>query len=242
LRYPVDIGLVGDVKASLAALLPMLQRKADRSFLVDAQRRMAEWNSLLDRVAQVRRSPLRPQMLIREVSDQAAADALISLDCGANTHFAARMFRLRENQGLTGTGMLASMAPGLPYAIAGQLAFPGRQSIAIVGDGGFSQLMAELATAVKYQLPIKVIILKNNSLSEVRFEQEELGNPAFGCDLSPIDFVAYAKACGADGFRCESHGDLKAAVKATLGSPRVAVLEASVDPDEKPSLPDELRV
>jgi thiamine pyrophosphate-dependent acetolactate synthase large subunit-like protein len=83
-------------------------------------------------------------------------------------------------------------SPGLPFAIAAQLAFPNRQSVAIVGDGGFTQLMGELVTAVKYQLPIKIIILKNNSLAEVLFEQKELGNPTYGCELAPIDFVAFA--------------------------------------------------
>jgi hypothetical protein len=83
---------------------------------------------------------------------------------------------------LTGTGMLATMGPGLPFAIAAQLAYPNRQSVAIVGDGGFTQLMGELVTAVKYQLPVKIIILKNNSLAEVLFEQKELGNTPFGCD------------------------------------------------------------
>lgn len=127
-------------------------------------------------------------------------------------------------------------------AIAAQLAFPHRQSVAVVGDGGFSQLMAELATAVKYELPVKIIVLKNNRLAEVLFEQAELGNPPFGCDLSPIDFAGFAKNCGADGFRCSTPGDVRAAIRQTLQSPRAAVLEAVVDANEKPALPDELRV
>jgi pyruvate dehydrogenase (quinone)/pyruvate decarboxylase len=240
IRYPVELGLVADVKATVAALLPMLDAK-DGGFLKDAQSRMREWNSLLDRVCATARSPLRPQMVMRILSEQLAKDAVISLDCGANTHFAARIIQLREGQQLTGTGMLATMAPGLPFAIAAQLAFPGRQSVAVVGDGGFTQLMGELATAVKYDLPVKIVILKNNSLAEVLFEQRELGNPNYGCDLAPIDFVAFAKACGADGFRCSSPGDVRAAIQATLRSPKAAVLEASVDVNEKPSLPSELK-
>jgi pyruvate dehydrogenase (quinone)/pyruvate decarboxylase len=224
----------------LAALLPLLAKK-DHGFLLEAQRRMQDWNALLDRVAATDRTPLRPQMVLRALSDQLASDAVISLDCGANTHFAARMIQLREGQQLTGTGMLATMAPGLPYAIAAQLAFPHRQCVAVVGDGGFSQLMAELATAVKYELPVKIIVLKNNSLAEVLFEQAELGNTPFGCDLSPIDFSGFAKNCGADGFRCSTPGEVRAAIRATLQSPRAAVLEAVVDANEKPALADELR-
>jgi pyruvate dehydrogenase (quinone) len=242
IRYPIELGLVADVKATLAALLPLLEEKSDTGFLADAQGRMRDWRALLERVCATARSPLRPQMVMHVLSELLAPDAVISLDCGANTHFAARIIQLREKQKLTGTGMLATMAPGLPYCIAAQLAFPGRQSVAVVGDGGFSQLMAELVTAVKYELPVKIIVMKNNSLAEVRFEQEELGNPSYGCDLSPIDFVAFAKACGADGFRCTSAGEVRAAVQATLRSPRTALLEAVVDPNEKPSLPAELKV
>jgi pyruvate dehydrogenase (quinone) len=242
LRYPVEVGLAGDVKATLRGLLPLLRRKADRSFLTEAQRRMADWNGLLERVEATNRSPLRPQMVIRALSDLLADDAMISLDCGANTHFAARNLRLRSGQRLTGTGMLASMAPGLPYAIAASFAYPGRQSVAVVGDGGFAMLMAELTTAVANQLPVKIVILKNNSLAEVKFEQKEIGNPEFGCDLAPIDFVAFAKACGADGFRCARPEEVRGAIQAALHSPRAAIVEAVVDPEEKPAKPDELRV
>jgi pyruvate dehydrogenase (quinone) len=242
LRCPVDLGLVADVKATLTALLPLLTAKSDRSFLLEAQRRMREWNALLDKVAATNRTPLRPQMVLRALSEQLAPDAVISLDCGANTHFAARMIQLREGQQLSGTGMLATMAPGLPYAIAAQLAYPHRQSVAVVGDGGFSQLMAELATAVKYDLPVKIILLKNNSLAEVLFEQQELGNPPFGCELSPIDFAAYAKSCGAAGFHCSIPGEVRAAIRETLQSAGPAVLEAVVDAHEKPTLPEELMI
>jgi pyruvate dehydrogenase (quinone) len=178
---------------------------------------------------------------VRALSDLLADDAIISLDCGANTHFAARCLRLRENQRLTGTGMLASMAPGLSFAMAAQLAYPGRQSIAVVGDGGFAMLMAELSTAVAQQLPVKIILLKNNSLAEVMFEQREIGNPDYGCTLPPIDFVAFAKACGADAFHCERADDVKPAIRAALNSSRPALVEAVVDAEEKPTKPDELR-
>ena len=242
LRYPVDVGLIGDVKSTLTSMLPLLQQKQNQEFLEEAQSRMRDWNTLLDRVAATQRTPLRPQMALRALSEALADDAVISLDCGANTHFAARTLQLRERQSLTGTGMLATMAPGMPYAIAAQLAFPARQSVAVVGDGGFAQLMAELTTAVKYQLQIKIVILKNNSLAEVRFEQKELGYPEFGCDLSPIDFVAFAHACGADGFRCAQPAEVRPAIVAFLRSPRTAVLEVHVDADEKPAMPQELKV
>ena len=242
LRYPVEIGLVGDAKATLAALISLLQRQSDRSFLQEAQSRMAAWNRLLAEIKSTPRSPLRPQMVIKAISDLMSDDAVISLDCGANTHFAARNLMLRSGQRLTGTGMMASMAPGLPFAIAGQLAYPDRQSVAIVGDGGFAMLMAEMTTAVQHNLPVKIIVLKNNSLAEVKFEQIGLGNPSFGCELSPIDFVAFARACGADGYRCERPEEIRPAIQAALRSPKPALVEAIVDPEEKPADPDELRI
>jgi pyruvate dehydrogenase (quinone) len=241
LRYPVEIGLTGDVKATLQGLLPLLTRKSDRSFLQEAQRQMSDWNQLLESVETTARSPLRPQMVIRALSDLLPENAVISLDCGANTHFAARCLRLKANQRLTGTGMLASMAPGLSYAIAAKLAYPDRASVAVVGDGGFAMLMAELTTAVANKLPVKIIILKNNSLAEVKFEQKEMGNPEYGCTLAPIDFVAFAKACGADGFRCERPEEVRSAIQAALNSPSAAIVEALVDADEKPAKPGELK-
>ncbi|MFL6605000.1 MAG: thiamine pyrophosphate-dependent enzyme [Steroidobacteraceae bacterium] len=241
LRYPVEIGLTGDVKATLQGLLPLCERKSDRGFLTEAQRRVAEWNALLNRVEATPRAPLRPQMVIRALSDLMAEDAVISLDCGANTHFAARCLRLKARQHLTGTGMLASMAPGVPFAIAARLAHPERQSITVVGDGGFAMLMAELTTAVAHNLPIKILVLKNNSLAEVKFEQREIGNPEYGCDLAPIDFVAFAHACGADGFRCQRPDEVRPAISAALRSPKPALVEAVVDVNERPTRPDELK-
>ncbi len=242
LRYPVEVGLASDVKATLQALMPLLHRNPDRSFLDEARKRVADWNGLLERVEDAGRSPLRPQTVIRALSDLLPDDAIISLDCGANTHFAARCLRLRANQRLTGTGMLASMAPGLPFAIAAKFAYPDRPSVAVVGDGGFSMLMAELVTAVSNKLPVKIILLKNNSLAEVKFEQEQIGNPEYGCALAPIDFVAFARACGAEGYPCRGADDIRPAIEAALNSPNVALVEALVDADEKPAKPDELKV
>src|ERR1700722_16764593 len=119
---------------------------------------------------------------------------------------------------------------------------PGRapQSVAVVGDGGFAMLMAEMTTAVAHDLPVKVMVLKNNSLAEVMFEQREIGYPNYGCELSPIDFVAFAKACGADGLRCERPEEVRPAIEAALRSPRAAIVEAVVDANEKPEDTEQL--
>src|SRR4051794_20717893 len=241
LRYPVEVGLVGDSKTTLAALMPLLKRNDSRAFLEEAQRRMHDWNGLLAQITSSSRTPLRPQVVVKTLNDLLADDAVISLDCGANTHFAARHIHLREKQQLTSPGMLATMAPGLPFAIAAQFAYPGRQSVVVVGDGGFAMLMAELSTAVQHDLPVKIVLLKNNSLAEVRFEQEGLKYPQFGCDLPPIDFVAFAKACGAEGYRCARPEEVRPAIESALRSKKAALVEAVVDPDEKPEKPAELK-
>jgi pyruvate dehydrogenase (quinone)/pyruvate decarboxylase len=137
--------------------------------------------------------------------------------------------------------MLATMAPGLPFAIAAKLAYPERPSVALVGDGGFAMLMAEFSTAVKFDLPITIVVLKNNALGEVAFEQKELGNPVYGCDLGPIDFVKFAEACGGVGYRCARPEEVRPALEAALRSNRVALVEAVVDPNEPPAKPDDVK-
>jgi pyruvate dehydrogenase (quinone)/pyruvate oxidase len=133
------------------------------------------------------------------------------------------------------SGTLATMANGLPYAIAAQIAFPDRQCIAFVGDGGFTMLMGEFATAVKYQLPIKIFIIKNNSLGQIKWEQMVfLGNPEFGCELHPIDFAAFARACGGRGFTVTDPAKCGEVVAEALATPGPVVVEAVVDPNEPP--------
>src|SRR5438270_5727065 len=130
---------------------------------------------------------------------------------------------------------LATMANGLPYTIAAQVAYPDRQCIAFVGDGGFSMLMADFATAVKYQLPIKVIVIKNNSLGQIKREQMVfLGNPEFGCELHPIDFAAFARACGGIGITISEPVACGHILEEALSAPGPVLIEAVVDQYEPP--------
>ncbi len=127
------------------------------------------------------------------------------------------------------------MACGLPYAIAAQIAYPDRQCVAFVGDGGFSMLMAEYATCVKYKLPVKIVIVKNNVLGQIKWEQMVfLGNPEYGVDLQPIDFAAFARACGGEGFTIEDPGDCGRVLDQALSVGGPAVVQAVVDPFEPP--------
>jgi pyruvate dehydrogenase (quinone)/pyruvate oxidase len=136
------------------------------------------------------------------------------------------------------SGTLASMGCGLPYAMAAQVAYPDRQVVAFVGDGGFSMLMAEFANCVRYQLPVKVFVLKNNSLGMIKWEQMVfLGNPEYGCELQPIDFAAFARACGATGVTVETPASCGAVVAEALQAPGPIIVEAVVDPFTPPMPP-----
>jgi len=238
LRYPVEVGLVGDCQATLQALLPLLKKKTDRSFLKTAQDAMADWNKLmLERATRTDR-PMKPQVVAHELGKRLRDDAIVCCDSGTVATWFARHIPARRGQMYSLSGTLASMANGLPYAIAAQVAHPNRQVVAFVGDGAFSMLMGEFATAVQHKLPIKVVICKNNSLGMIRWEQMVfLGHPEYACDLSPIDFAKVAAACGGDGLSCDDPAEVGNAIDALLKSPGPAVLEAVVDPNEPPMPP-----
>ena len=235
LRYPVDIGLAGDAKATLHALIPMIRQREDRSFLEEAQSRMKDWRELMDTRATVEDTPLKPQVVARHLNDLLTDDAIITTDSGTITTWVARYINIKRGQQFSCSGNLATMAPGLPYAIAAQVAYPDRQCVAFVGDGGFTMLMGEFATAVKHNLPITVVVIKNNTLGMIKWEQMVfLGNPEYGCELQPIDFVKVAEACGGAGFRCEKPDEVRPVLEAALAANRPALVEAVVDPFEPP--------
>ena len=235
LRFPIEVGLCGDARATLDALAPYLQRRADRAFLEQAQAGMGKWRELMRTRAHRDDMPLKPQVVADALNALLADNAIISTDSGTITTWVARHVEMKRGQLFSCSGNLATMAPGLPYTIAAQIAYPGRQCVAFVGDGGFTMLMGEFATAVKYRLPIKVVIIKNNTLGQIKWEQMVfLGNPEYGVSLEPIDFVKYAEACGGIGFRCEKPDEVHSALEALMLADGPALCEAVVDPYEPP--------
>ncbi|HEV8718307.1 MAG TPA: thiamine pyrophosphate-dependent enzyme [Candidatus Binatia bacterium] len=235
LRCPVEVGLVGDSRHTLELLLPWVERKEDRGFLGKAQAAMREWWALMEERGTRQDIPMKPQVVAWELGKRLAPTAIVSSDSGTIATWFARQLPARRGQMYSLSGTLASMANGLPYAIAAQIAYPERQCIAFVGDGGFSMLMAEFATAVKYQLPIKVIIIKNNTLGQIKWEQMVfLGNPEYGCDLHPIDFAAFARACGGTGFTVTDPAACGRILDQALAAPGPVIVEAVVDPFTPP--------
>src|ERR671923_1225022 len=146
-------------------------------------------------------TPIKPKVVAWKLGKRLRDDAIVTSDSGTIATWFARQIKARKGQMYSLSGTLATMANGLPYTIAAQIAYPDRQCVAFVGDGGFTMLMGEFATAVKYDLPITVVIIKNNTLGMIKWEQMVfLGNPEYGCELQPIDFVKFAEACGGTGF------------------------------------------
>lgn len=237
LRYPAAVGLTGNVKATLNGLMPKLKKKTDRKFLQKYQQAMAKWQETVRQIEEGESKLVRPQFLVAEVGRLLEDNATVSIDTGAHTVFTARHWQIKKDQQLAVSGNLASMGAGLPYAIAAQLAYPKRQCIAMVGDGGFSMLMAEMATAVRYKLPIKVIVFKNNQLSQDVYEQKAAGTEVYGGDLTPIDFAKVAEACGAEGYFCRKKSELKGVLEKAFSTENPALVEVWIDPDQAPSAP-----
>lgn len=238
LRYPVDVGLAGDCKRTLQKLLPHLRPRKDCSFLRTAQDGMKDWWSLMKERGTRMDTPMKPQVVAWEISERLSDTAIVSCDSGTVATWFARQMKVRRGQMYSLSGTLATMANGLSYTIAAQIAHPKRQCVAFIGDGAFSMLMAEFATAVKYKLPIKVVVIKNNSLGMIAWEQLVfLGNPEYGCDLHPIDFAAFARACGGTGLTVDDPKQCGAVIEKAFATPGPVLVEAVVDPFEPPMPP-----
>jgi pyruvate dehydrogenase (quinone)/pyruvate oxidase len=238
LRYPVDHGLVGDAQATLRELLMLLSRNPDRTFLKQAQKGAEEWWKLMEERGTRTTKPMKPQVVAWNLGQLLEDDAIVTGDSGTVTTWAARM-KLRANQRFSFSGTMCSMAAGLPYAIGAQAAFPGRQVVSFTGDGSLSMMMGDLATLAQHRLPVKIVVLKNNTLGLIKWEQMIfLGNPEFGVDLRPIDFVKVAEGCGARGFHIEDPKRCKAQMKEALACDGPAVIECVTDPDEPPMPPE----
>lgn len=243
LRYPVEVGLPGDSRATLQALLGRLRATPapeNAEWLGKLQDERADWRKVLAEKADDDRSPLKPQRLAWELNKHLPDNAILTGDSGTNTTWFARYLEVRPGMMASCSGNLATMAPGLPYAIGAQVAFPDRRAVAFVGDGGFSMLMAEVLTAVRYKLPIVVVIVRNDYLGQIRWEQMAfVGNPEFEVDLTnPHSFADWATNAGGLGIRVDAPEQLDMAFRQAFGKlDGPTVIEAVVDPLEAPLPP-----
>jgi pyruvate dehydrogenase (quinone) len=235
-RIATEVPVVGDVKQALRGLLPLLKRRPDNSFLRKYQGEMNTWRKKMASLEDASRDPIAPQYLMAAVDELATDDAILTCDSGTIATWAARHWTIRGDRQFYLSGNLATMAPGLPYAIAIQHAFPARQVIAFIGDGGFSMLMAEFLTAIQHQLPVKVVINNNNALGQILWEQMVLGYPEHGVRYPDpyVNFAAFATANGGFGAKVAAPGELKDAVRQALDYPGPALIDVNVNPAEPP--------
>ncbi|HTZ74878.1 MAG TPA: thiamine pyrophosphate-dependent enzyme [Candidatus Aquilonibacter sp.] len=238
LRYPVEVGIVADCSKALEGLLPKLKQNKSQDFLKKARKEMDKWNEMMKKQGTASAKPMKPQVVAWELGKRLDDDAIISCDSGTIATWFARHIPAKRRQKHSLSGTLATMANGLPYTIAAQIAYPDRQCVGFVGDGGFTMLMGEFATAVKYNLPIKIVVVKNNTLGQIKWEQMVfLGNPEYGCELNPIDFTNFARACGGSAFRIEDPKECGRTLDIALRTKGPVLIEAVVDPFEPPMPP-----
>ncbi len=235
-RVATEVPVVGDAREGLRGLLPLLKRRSDTSFLDKYAKQMDSWRENMAALENASRDPIAPQYLMSVVNAAAADDAILTCDSGTIATWAARHWTIRGDRQFYLSGNLATMAPGLPYAVGIQHAFPGRQVIAFVGDGGFAMLMAEFITAIQHKLPVKVVINNNNALGQILWEQMILGYPEHGVRYpgSNVDYAAIATANGAYGVKVRQPNDLPGAIQQALSFDGPALVDVDVNPDEPP--------
>jgi pyruvate dehydrogenase (quinone) len=225
---PTEVTLLGDAAETLGALLPLLSRRADREFLERAQAGMAGWRRRLDELEDQSRDPIQPQYLMRVVDRCAAPDAILASDSGTVATWSARHFDVRGDRHYLLSANLATIAAGVPYAIAAQWAHPGRACIAVTGSDGFAKVMGELLTAIQYRLPVKVVVSNTSSLGH-RLRAGDNGTPG-----GPADFASWARTNGALGLRVERAAEVEPAVRQAFAAPGPALVDVVVNPEEHP--------
>ncbi len=235
LRYPVDVGLAGDAAATLRELSPLLARNDDRGFLEAAQRGMDDWWALMAQRSTDDQIPMRPQVPAWALNEALSDDAIVCGDSGTVTTWAARQIKTRAGQLFSFSGTNCSMAAALPYAIGAQAAYPGRQVVAFTGDGSFTMQLGDFLTCVQHDLPVKVVVIKNNTLGLIKWEQMVfLGNPEYGVDMAALDFVKFAEACGARGVRIDDPKTCGEQLREALSWDGPVIVECVVDAHEPP--------
>ena len=228
----IDLGLVGDVAATIDALIPLLTEKSDGSFLERARDHYAKVRKGLDELALGGRKPIHPQHVARVVGELAADDAIFTCDVGLPTVWAARYLKMNGKRRLIGSFNHGSMANAMAQAIGAQAAFPGRQVISLSGDGGFAMLMGDLLSLTQLGLPVKVVVFNNGTLGFVELEQKSAGFLDYAVDLKNPNFAAMAEGAGIRGIRIEDPGEVEEAIADALAHDGPVVVDALVNRQE----------
>ncbi len=233
-RAPIDLGVVGDVKATLAGLLPLLQQKTGDLHLTQAREHYVKARKGFDELAAASpgRTLIHPQQIAKTLSDQASADAIFTCDVGLPTVWAARYLAMNGKRRLVGSFWHGSMANAMAHAIGAQAAFPDRQVISLSGDGGFSMLMGDFLSLAQLGLPVKVVVFHNGALGFIELEQQSSGFLDFGTKFKNPNFAAMAEAVGVRGIRLESPGEVEEGIAAALSHNGPVLVDAVVNRQE----------
>lgn len=233
-RVTVDLGIVGDVRTTLAALLPLLDEKRDGTHLAQAQSHYVNARKSLDDLAvgTPGKKPIHPQQIAKSISDRAADDAVFTCDVGLPTVWAARYLAMNGRRRLIGSFWHGSMANAMAQGIGAQASFPGRQVISLSGDGGFAMLLGDFLTLAQYRLPLKVVVFNNGALGFIELEQKSTGFLNFGTELWNPNFAAMAQAVGIRGIRLEDPADVDDGIAAAFAHDGPVLVDAVVNRTE----------
>jgi pyruvate oxidase len=229
-RYKVEVGLIGNSSEILPSIYNLVQERERENYIKEIQELKEDWMKLLKEETDASKTPLRPPYIIKVLNDKIAYNAVITLDVGEHCWWFGRNFWMKKSQKMIMSGNLATMGFGLPAALASQIVYPDKQVICITGDGGFSMLMADFLTAVKYHLPIKVFIFNNQQLGMIMQEQKMEGYPNWQTELQNLDYAAYARECGGIGINVKTPEELPEAVEKALASDKPVIVNIETDP------------
>ena len=229
-KYPVEVGLLGNSVVLIPKLTKIVKEKKNPTYLNEISRLKEDWTKQLAKEADPTLKPIRAPYIMKVLNGKVASDAVFSLDVGENCWWFGRNFQMKKTQKMIMSGLLASMGFGLPGALAAALAYPSRQIICITGDGGFTQVMGDFATALKYQLPIKIFVINNKRLGMIMQEQKVEGYISSQTDLYDYNFADFAEHAGGVGIKVTEPTQLEAAVDKALASTKATVVDIDTDP------------
>ncbi|HET7658196.1 MAG TPA: pyruvate oxidase [Bacillales bacterium] len=237
-RYKVNVGLAGDAKTSLHWLNEKMERREDRTFLQTSKENMDLWWEELKEIEQESGEPMTAQQVIPVLQEVVDSDAVLSVDVGNVTVWMTRYFKMTTDQDFLISSTLGTMGCALPGAIAAKMACPDRQVVGVSGDGGFSMVMQDFLTAVRYKLPILFVVLNNEKIGMIKYEQQQIGSVEYLTDLESFDFAQFAEICGGKGFRVEKFDDLKPAFEKAKASNAPVIVDVLIE--DQPPLPGKI--
>ena len=229
-RFPVEVGLLGNSAILVPKLAEKVRVRQDSEYLNEISRLKENWRRQLAQEVDSSAKPIRPQYIIKVLNEKISSEAVISLDVGENCWWFGRNFQMKKTQKMVMSGLLATMGFGLPGALAAALAYPERQIVCLTGDGGFTQVMGDFLTALKYNLAVKVFVMNNKSLGMIRQEQKVEGYPLSQTELYDFSFADFGSNAGGFGLKVSDPDRLEAAVDEALSAKKAAIVDIDTDP------------